>query len=129
MDTSMSSGTEPNPVGGGMQERLAEQARNADPNNKTWDCDPFLKITIPSLRQTQSTDHINSTRNPDWNQTLTFTGVTGKQEILDMRCIDHDVMSKNDDIGEVFYRLTELGETPPPPPPKGSPRRLRCSTR
>ena len=39
---------------------------------------------------------------------LRFTGVSGKQEILDIRCIDHDVMSKNDGIGEVFYRLSEL---------------------
>jgi hypothetical protein len=72
------------------------------------DCDPFLKITIPSLRQSRQTRHQTATRNPDWDETLEFTGVTGTQEVLDIRCMDHDIMSTNEAIGEVFYRATSL---------------------
>ena len=48
------------------------------------DCDPYIKITIPSLRQTRETKHKTHDRNPDWNETLTFHGVTGRTELLDI---------------------------------------------
>lgn len=48
------------------------------------DCDPYLKISIPSLRQEKRTEHKEHDRNPDWNQTLTFHGVTGRTELLDI---------------------------------------------
>ena len=50
------------------------------------DCDPFLVLSIPALRQTRQTRCIRRTRNPEWNETLQFTGVTGRQEILNIRC-------------------------------------------
>jgi Ca2+-dependent lipid-binding protein len=52
--------------------------------SKDDDCDPYLKITIPSLRQTRETKHKTHDRNPDWNETLTFHGVTGRSELLDI---------------------------------------------
>lgn len=51
---------------------------------KDDDCDPYLKINIPSLRQTRQTMHKTHDRNPDWNETLTFHGVTGRSELLDI---------------------------------------------
>ena len=42
------------------------------------DCDPYLKISIPSLRQTKHTKHKTHDRNPDWGEQLTFHGVTGR---------------------------------------------------
>lgn len=55
------------------------------------DCDPYIKITIPSLRQSRETSHKPHDRNPDWNETLTFHGVTGRTELLDIavlvRCL------------------------------------------
>lgn len=51
---------------------------------KDDDCDPYIKISIPSLRQTHQTHYKNHDRNPDWNETLTFRGVTGRTELLDI---------------------------------------------
>jgi hypothetical protein len=51
------------------------------------DCDPYLQISIPALRQSRKTRYIEHDRNPDWNETLTFTGVTGRMEMMDIRCM------------------------------------------
>jgi hypothetical protein len=51
---------------------------------KDEDCDPYIKISIPSLRQTRETKHKTHDRNPDWNETLTFHGVAGRTELLDI---------------------------------------------
>lgn len=76
--------------------------------SKEEDCDPYLKISIPSLRQTRETKHKTHDRNPDWNETLTFHGVTGRTELLDIAVMDHDVMSKDDRLGRQTFRVSEL---------------------
>ena len=72
------------------------------------DCDPYLKISIPSLRQTKHTKHKTHDRNPDWGEQLTFHGVTGRTELLDITCMDHDVMSKDDKLGRATFRTADL---------------------
>ena len=60
------------------------------------DCDPYLQISIPSLRQSRHTRYIQRNRNPDWNETLAFTGVTGRMEMMDIRCMVRTCRSQHE---------------------------------
>ena len=59
----------------------------ADDDDHAEDCDPFLRISIPALRQSKRTRYLKGNRNPNWDETLTFSGVTGRMEMMDIRCM------------------------------------------
>jgi hypothetical protein len=83
-----------------MEEETDALARSNSQMEADDDCDPYLKITIPSLRQSRETKHKTHDRNPDWNETLTFHGVTGRTELLDIAVM---VCARARDVSPLFF--------------------------
>ena len=72
------------------------------------DCDPYLWLKLPELGQDQTIRHRNRTRNPDWMEAVTFSGVSPGSGLLEVLCMDHDSFTKDDLIGVVTYPLSLL---------------------
>ena len=71
------------------------------------DCDPYLRLSVPSIDQSQSCKFVEKTRNPDWNELLTFSGVVAPS-ILEIQVMDHDTIGRDDEIGHLDFDLASL---------------------